>query len=413
MANRVAITGIGAYTSMGNNSSEIWNNILNYELGYSVHEFEDQSINARYFGFLELDKKLLKKFPIKIRKMLPLFAKYSLLAADEALEMAFGESFDELPISKYDAGCIIGTGWGGLDSSIISNNDYIESGYGHPLSTILGMPSVATAAVSMNWQLRGVQNTPVAACATGTIAIGEAYQKIKNGEAKVILAGGAESLKEAFNVWSIDIIQALSKEQDDVTRACCPFSLDRSGFVLSEGAAVVCLEDYDLAKQRGANILAEVVGYSNYTDAFDMTAPAEDMGARQMIIADLHKQSGVSHEKIDYINLHGTSTPINDRNECNTIKAVYGDLAYEIPMSSTKSYTGHLIGAAGSLETALCVKAMQDKVMPATVNLNNADPECDLNFVPNEHVFNSELEYVMNVSFGFGGTNAGLLLRNV
>lgn len=412
MTNRVVITGIGAYTSMGNNSDEIWQNILDYKLGYRAHEFSDKSINARYFGFLDLDKKILKKFPIKIRKMLPLFAKYSLLAADEALEMAFGESLNDMPISKYDAGVIIGTGWGGLDASIISNNDYIDSGYGHPLSTILGMPSVATAAVSMNWGFRGVQNTPVAACATGTIAIGEAYQKIKSGEAKVMLAGGAESLKESFNVWSIDVIQALSKEQDDVTRACCPFSADRSGFVLSEGASVVCLEDYDLAKERGANILAEVVAYSNYTDAFDMTAPADDMGARQMVVKELHKQSGLPLKEIDYINLHGTSTPINDRNECNTIKGVYGDEAYGIPMSSTKSYTGHLIGAAGSLETVLCVKAMKSKTIPATVNFNNPDPECDLNFIPNQHLTNSELEYVMNLSFGFGGTNAGLLLRS-
>ena len=272
------------------------------------------------------------------------------------------------------------------------------------------MHSVATAAISLNWNIRGYTNTPVAACATGTIAIGDAYEVIRSGRAKVMLAGGSESLKEVFNVWSIDVIQALSKEQSDVRRACCPFSARRSGFVLAEGAAILCIEEREHALARGAHIVGEITGYGNYSDAYDMTAPAADLQARHRAIMRAMGDAGRGPADIGYINLHGTSTPINDVNETNSIKSAFGDAAPGIPMSSTKSYTGHLIGAAGSLETIFCLKAMETGIVPATIHLDEADPDCDLDYTPNRHRHVGRIDAALNLSFGFGGANAALVV---
>ncbi len=405
---RVVVTGYGAISAMGNNVNEIWQNMMDYNVGYSEFDYSQHGINAKYFGFFELEKCLLKGFSKKLLKQTPMFGKYSLIASREALDMALnGDDIDNVA-KPFDRGTIIGTGYGGVDL-ITANADELQStGIASSYSNVTAMKSVATAIVSMNWQMRGLQNTPVAACATGSIAIGEAYQAIKNGRAKFMIAGGAESLKETFALWSIDSINALNKAEKNIEQASCPFDRNRSGFVLSEGAAVVCLEDYDNAIARGANILAEITGYANYSDAFDMTAPAEDLEARIHVIQDLCKQNGgLPH----YVNLHGTSTPLNDKNETASIKAALGDAANNIPMSSTKSFTGHLIGAAGAIETIFCIKGMKNKVIPATLNLHTPDPECDLNYVPNKHLTDHSYDVAMNISFGFGGTNAGVMVK--
>jgi len=409
---RVVVTGYGAISSLGQNSGAIWDGIMNYRVGYRKYDFDDASIHARYFGFIDdFGREAMRPFSKKISKMLPLFAKYSLVAADEAIRMAFGDTRLDDVVSPFDRGVILGTGWGGLDTANSNNNEYRENGITTSFATVMSMCNAATAGITMNWNFRGVQNSPVAACATGTIAIGEAYEAIRSGRAKIMLAGGSESLKEQFNVWSVDVIQALSKEQDEVRKACCPFSKGRSGFVLSEGAAVLCLEDYEVARARGARILGEITGYANYSDAYDMTAPADDMQARVRVIREVCDQADVAAPDIDYINLHGTSTPLNDVNETNAVKEALGDAAYGIPMSSTKSYTGHLIGAAGSLEAVFCLKAIEHGVVPATIHMDEADPDCDLNYVPNVHLQDQRLDNVLNLSFGFGGANAGVMIR--
>ncbi|MDR2307969.1 MAG: beta-ketoacyl-[acyl-carrier-protein] synthase family protein [Paucimonas sp.] len=411
---RVAITGYGALCSLGQNAQAIWDGIMDYQVGYRKYDFDDPSINARFFGFVdELSREAMRPFSKKISKMLPLFAKYSLVASHEALQMAFGDANLDDHYAPFQRGVILGTGWGGLDTANDNNNEYRDNGLATSFATVMSMCNAATAGITMNWNFRGVQNSPVAACATGTIAIGEAYEAIRHGRAKLMLAGGSESLKEQFNVWSIDVMQALSKEQDDTRKACCPFSKGRSGFVLSEGAAVLCLEDYESAKARGATILGEITGYANYSDAYDMTAPADDMQARVEVIREICRQAQVSAQQIDYVNLHGTSTPLNDINETNALKIALGDAAYAIPMSSTKSYTGHLIGAAGSLEAVFCLKAMASGTIPATLHMDEADPACDLNYTPNQHLFGQQLNNVMNLSFGFGGANAGVMIRKV
>lgn len=385
---------------------------MDYQIGYKLHVYEDPTIKAKFFGFVEHDRKRYAGFSKSIMKMAPEFARYAMLASREALDMAFGDDkkLAEL-VSPFDIGVIIGTGWGGADAVIASGEDYRESGTTSSFATVTTMNSVATAAVSMNWNLRGYQNTPIAACATGTMAIGDAYEIIKSGRQKVMLAGGSESLKDRVNVWSIDVTQALSKEVEQVELACCPFDAKRSGFILSDGAAIVCLEEMEHALARGATILGEVSGYANYSDAYDMTAPAEDMKARQYAIEHALRDAGCEPHQIDYINLHGTSTQKNDVNETNSIKFALGEAAYSIPMSSTKSYTGHLIGAAGALESIFCLKAIGSGVIPATINLRHPDPECDLNYTPNQHSRGHTIHTALNLSFGFGGANCAAVFK--
>lgn len=411
---RVVVTGYGGICALGENATDIWQSIIDYRVGYRHHRFDDLSIKARYFGFIDPSRSRYAKFSKTILRMVPEFAKYALVASHEALDMAFGPDADLATMtSPFDMGVIIGTGWGGVDAVNRNNNDYQACGVSSSFATLMSMSSVGTAAVSINWNLRGYQNTPVAACATGTMAIGDAYEVIKSGRAKLMLAGGSESLKEQFNVWSIDIIQALTKENDSLRRACCPFSADRSGFVLSEGAAVLCLEEMDHAIARGATIIAEITGYANYSDATDMTAPADDLEARRRAIVDALAASGRHPGQLHYINAHGTSTPKNDINETLSLKAALGDAAYSIPISSTKSYTGHLIGAAGAMESIFCLKTIETGTIPATIHLDSPDPECDLNYTPNHHLEGQHIDAAMNLSFGFGGTNCALVFARV
>ena len=301
-------------------------------------------------------------FPKPVLRALPLFAKYALVAVREAVNMAFGTPDRIIDCyNPFDCGVILGTGWGGLDQAFDIRDEYRESKLCSSLATLISMPSIATGACSLHWNLRGYQNTVIAACATGTMAIGDAYEVIRSGRASMMIAGGSESLRSENNVWSIDVLQALSKERSDPVRACCPFSRDRSGFVLAEGAAVLCLEEREQAIKRGATIYGEITGYGNFSDARDFTAPAADMGARVRSIQTALKAAGKRPEQIDYINAHGTSTPMNDLNESNSIKASLGEAAYRIPVSSTKSYTGHLIAAAGSFESIVCLKARSEE----------------------------------------------------
>lgn len=412
MFKRVVVTGYGAVSSLGENSNQIWDALMQGKLGYDLVHFDDESITSKFFGFMEKNKAIYKGLPKSILKMSPDFARNAMVASREALEMAFGPGAHPNDyVAPHDFGVLIGTGWGGTDNVNKNHQDYIDSGMATGFSSLMSMHSLGTAAVSLAWNLRGYQNTPVAACATGTMAIGDAFEIIRSGRQKAILAGGSESLKEQFNVWSIDVMTALSKEQYVRERACCPFDKRRSGFVLSEGAAVLCLEEMEHALARGATILGEITGYGNYSDARDMTAPAEDMQSRIKSIEAAMQQANCDAQALDYINLHGTSTQLNDINETNSLKRALGDHAYNIPCSSTKSNTGHLIGAAGSIEAIFCLKTIETGILPATVNLQEPDPECDLNYIPNQSIEVGEVNKVLNLSFGFGGANCALVVE--
>jgi 3-oxoacyl-[acyl-carrier-protein] synthase II len=410
---RVVVTGYGAFSPLGENAAASWDSILQYRMGYQRQPFADASIAAKIFGFITPDDRHYRGLPKRILKALPEFAKYALVAGREALAAAFGSTKVTDHYDPFEVGVIVGTGWGGCDSINHNNNDYRQQQFASSFSTLMSMPNAATAAVSMTWGLRGYQNTPVAACATGTMAIGDAVEVIRSGRARCVLAGGSESLREQFNVWSIDVIQALSKEQEDPARACCPFDKRRSGFVLSEGAAVLCLEELSAARARGATILGEVTGYANFTDSHDFTAPAPDLKARVRTIAVACEDAGLAPADIDYINAHGTSTPLNDLNESEAIKVALGDHARRVAISSTKSYSGHLIGAAGALEAVICLQAMASGTVPATRNLLEPDPECDLDYTAGQHRTGANLRRSLNLSFGFGGANAALVIERM
>ncbi|KEA54243.1 3-oxoacyl-ACP synthase [Mangrovibacter sp. MFB070] len=405
---RVVVTGYGAVTPLGLSASTSWEAIMNYQTGYRLVDKKTAGIESAFFGLVDQEP-ALKNVPSAIRRRLPRFARLAVSAAQEAMAMAFGEQPLAQSHDPLSCGVIIGSGWAGIDDAYANYAGYQQAGAGSAFSCFHAMPSVATSACSMLWGLRGYQNTPVAACATGTIAIGDAFEQIRTGRMSMMLAGGSESLLSDASVWMIDILQALTHETQDITKACCPFSLDRSGFVLSEGAAILCLEERETALARGAQILGEIKGYGNYSDAFDFTAPAPDKRARIAAMQQAIAQSGLSPHDIGYINAHGTSTPLNDLNETESIHQVFGDKAPQIPVSSTKSYSGHLIAAAGSFETIVCLQALQHEVLPATLHLKRADPACDLDYIPEGHRY-CRVDNTLNLSFGFGGANAALII---
>ncbi|HEX4420081.1 MAG TPA: beta-ketoacyl-[acyl-carrier-protein] synthase family protein [Kofleriaceae bacterium] len=413
MARKVVITGLGSLSTLGSSASELWQSIMDKKVAYKAVPQADPKIKAKFFALLDEDSHRLDGFSKRNTKGLPLFARNALYSARQALRQAFGDDFAiEQLGDPFRRGVIMGTGWGGYDEGNANCMDYHRTSNASSFSTIQNMGSVATAAVTMSWAFRGYQNTTVAACASGSIAIGDAFNVIRRGDADLMLAGGSESLKDTFNIWSIDIIGALSQEQSDIRKACCPFSMDRNGFILAEGASCVVLEDLESARKRGATILGEVVGYGNFSDAANLTAPAADLLARVHCIKQCLTQAEIEPDQIDYINAHGTSTQLNDLNETQSLKAALGNAAYEIPISSTKSYTGHQIGAAGAVETAICMKAFEHRTLPGTLHLDNPDPACDLNYLPNEHHRPERLNYALNLSFGFGGTNSVLLFKN-
>ncbi|BEL96051.1 MULTISPECIES: beta-ketoacyl-[acyl-carrier-protein] synthase family protein [Serratia] len=406
---RVVVTGYGAVTALGGNAQQNWQAIMANRLAYRYHDKSAAGIHARFFALLEAEP-ALEGVAARVSRRLPRFARLALAAASEAIDMAFSSSFVGPAhfYSSLECGAIIGSGWGGQDEIMQNNADYLQSGMGQLFGCFHAMPNIATAICGQHWLLRGYQGSPAAACATGGIAIGDAFEVIRSGRASMMLAGASESLSGNGAIWNIDALRLLSREQKDITKASCPFSRERSGFVLAEGAAVLCLEEREAALARGATILGEVKGYGNFSDAFDLTAPAEDPQAKVKTIRRALEQAGLSNHEIDYINAHGTSTAQSDVNETVAIKAALGRDAYRTPISSTKSYTGHLLAASGSFEAIVCLQALQQQMMPATCHLHESDPECDLDYIREGHR-RGRLRNVMSLNFGFGGANAALV----
>ncbi|HEI8507451.1 beta-ketoacyl-[acyl-carrier-protein] synthase family protein [Serratia ureilytica] len=406
---RVVVTGYGAVTALGGNAQQNWQAIMANRLAYRYHDKSAAGIHARFFALLEAEP-ALEDVAARVSRRLPRFARLALAAASEAIDMAFSSGHVRPGhfYSSLDCGVIIGSGWGGQDEIMQNNADYLQSGMGQLFGCFHAMPNIATAICGQHWQLRGYQSSPAAACATGGIAIGDAFEVIRSGRASMMLAGASESLSGNGAIWNIDALRLLSREQKDITKASCPFSRERSGFVLAEGAAVLCLEEREAALARGATILGEVKGYGNFSDAFDLTAPAEDPQAKVKTIRWALEQAGLGNHEIDYINAHGTSTAQSDVNETAAIKAALGRDAYRTPISSTKSYTGHLLAASGSFEAIVCLQALQQQMMPATCHLHESDPECDLDYIREGHR-RGRLRNVMSLNFGFGGANAALV----
>jgi 3-oxoacyl-[acyl-carrier-protein] synthase II len=311
---------------------------------------------------------------------------------------------------------VVGSGIGGLPLIEETQRKYVESGNNPRIISpffITGLiVNEAAGNISIKYGMKGPNLATVTACTTGAHAIGEAFRMIQYGEADQAIAGGTESVMTPLAVGGFSVMKALSSRNDDPLHASRPWDRDRDGFVIAEGAGLVVLEEMDLAKKRGARIYAELVGYGMSGDAYHIAAPSEDGDGPARVMKNCLADAGLNPEQIDYINAHGTSTPLGDKAETIAVKRVFGEHAKKIAVSSTKSMTGHLLGAAGGLETGICALAVYNGVLPPTINYENPDPECDLDYVPNT-ARQKRVEYVLSNSFGFGGTNACLILKRM
>lgn len=405
MTTRVAVTGVGAISPVGLDSNESWNSIKKGELGISkITSFDSSNlavhIAAEVKGFLP-EEKLGKKDSRRLDR----FSQFACVASMEAFDMS-GLDAESLDMTRFSS--IVGSGVGGIMTLSDQFDVFFNKGPERisPFLIPMMLPDMASGNVSMKLGLKGINYSPVSACATGTDAIGQAFDLIVKGDIDYAVAGGSEAAICPIAVAGFDSCRALSSNQDPES-ACRPFDKERDGFILGEGAGILLLENYDHAVKRGANILAEVIGYGASSDAHHITQPSPggEGAARAMNLA--LNRAKVNSEEINYINAHGTSTPLNDKFETMSIKTVFGNDT-KIPISSTKSMTGHLLGAAGGIEAVFCIKALQDQVAPPTINYKNPDDDCDLDYIPNQSR-EVVLEKVMSNSLGFGGHNASLI----
>ena len=406
---RVVITGLGAITPLGNNVDEFWKGIkdgkcgIDYITKFDTTDFKVK-LAAEVKGYNAEDY-----FDRREAKRLDKFSQYAMIASREAWK---DSGLDKEKENMERVGIVIGSGIGGIQTIETENQKCIEKGPDRvsPMYIPMGILNMATGNVAIDIGAKGESFAMVTACASGTHCIGEAYRMIKFGYQDVILAGGTEAGITPLGIAGFTNIKALTKSEDK-TRASIPFDKERSGFVMGEGAGVVVLEELEHALKRGAKIYAEVVGYGATSDAYHITSPAPggEGGARAMKLA--MEEAGVAPEEITYINAHGTSTHLNDSFETQAIKTALGEEASKkVMVSSTKSHTGHLLGAAGGVEAIVCAKSIQEGFVPATINYKVPDEECDLDIVPNEGR-KVEVKYAMSNSLGFGGHNSSILLK--
>lgn len=409
MARKVVVTGMGAITPIGNNVKDFFDNVMAGTCGIDfINNFNTESYSARLAAQVKnFDPKDYMDFK-EARRM----DRFSQLAVAAAKEAVADSGLDLNGIDMERAGVIVGSGIGAIDDIEKETNTLRDKGPKRvsPLFIPMTITNMAAGNIAIQFGFKGICTNVVTACATGTNCIGEAFRSIKHGYNDVILAGGTEGSITPLAVAGFQSLTALSTSQDPL-RASIPFDKERDGFVMGEGAGILVLEEYEHAKARGAKIYAEVVGYGTTCDAYHITAPAPDGegGARAMKLA--MEEAGVTPKEISYINAHGTSTPTNDRVETIAIKLAMGEEAYHTPVSSTKSMIGHLLGAAGAVEAIICVKAMENSFIPATIGLKVADEECDLDYVPGEGR-TAKLNFTMSNSLGFGGHNATLVFKS-
>ena len=409
---RVVITGVGAVSPLGTGNQKNWDALINGRSGTGlITRFDTSAFPVKVAGEVKdfdpeqfIDKKEVKK--------MDLFIQYAMAASQFAMEDSGLQITEE---NAERVGVLVGAGLGGLPTIEKYHCAFLEGGYKKisPFFIPMLIINLAPGHISIKYGAKGPNISSVSACATGTHSIGDAYHIIARGDADAMIAGGTESTVTPLGIGGFAVMKALTDSRNDCPeRASRPFDKSRDGFVLAEGAGIVILEEYEAAKQRGAKIYAEVVGYGLTGDAYHMTAPAAggEGAARCMKMA--LKNAGVNPEQVGYINAHGTSTPFNDLNESLAIKSVFGDHAYKLMVSSTKSMTGHLLGAAGGLEAVICCMALDKGIIPPTINYEEPDPECDLDYVPNT-AREAKVEYAMSNSLGFGGTNATLLFKRV
>lgn len=406
---RIVITGLGVVSPVGIGTQNAWENLIAGQSGITrITKFDPSAFSSRIAG--EVKNFNVEDFiPAKDARRMDTFIQYGLAAGIEA----FKDSGIEVTEQNAERiGVSIGSGIGGL-GLIESTNDNYDEGGPRKISpffipgTIINMIS---GNLSIMFGLKGPNVAIVTACTTGTHSIGDAARMIEYGDADVMVAGGAEAAITELSVGGFASARALSNRNDDPATASRPWDKDRDGFVIGEGAGVLVLEEYEHAKARGARIYAELAGYGMSADAYHMTAPNMDGPRRSMVNA--LKNAGVNPEQVQFMNAHGTSTPLGDTNETNAIKATFGDHAYKLVVNSTKSMTGHLLGGAGGLESVFTVLSIYNQISPPTINIFNQDPECDLDYCANT-ARDLKITYALKNNFGFGGTNGSLVFKKI
>ena len=404
---RVVITGTGVISPLGNETNTLWENIKQGQSGIKRLDSEDfQDIKTKIAGYIE-DFQGEKYMDRKETRRYDLFTQYAYAASVQALAES-GLILEKL--NKDRAGVYIGSGAGGLTTLLDNYKTMLEKGSKRvsPFMLPASISNMASGLTAIKTGFRGPSFSPASACATSNHAIGEAYHNIAHGYSDVMLAGGAEATITPFYFAGFSKMHAMSTKNDAPEQASQPFNSNRDGFVMSEGAGVLLLEEYEHAKTRGAHIIGEIIGYGSTTDAYHITDPAPHGAQKAMQLAI--ERAGIHAQDVDYINAHGTSTPVGDVSETTAIKEVFGEHAYQLKVSSTKSMTGHLFGAAGGIESIITLKSMAENTFPPTINLHHPDPECDLDYVPNEAV-TGHMDIALSNGFGFGGHNAVLAFK--
>lgn len=408
MRRRVVITGYGCVSPVGNDVETLWKNISQgvSGVGYITH-FDTTDFKTKIAAEVK-NFDAVALFGRKAARRMDRFVQFAVGSAFQAAEKAKLTIVDSI---RDRIGVIIGAGIGGMETVTKQFDVFRDRGPSRvsPFMVPMMLPDTSAAEVAIHLGVKGLNMAIVTACATGTNAVGEATEAIRRGWIDAAFAGGSEAVIIPIAVAGLINMGALSSRNDEPEKASRPFDLNRDGFVISEGGAVLVLEELEFAKKRGANILAEVSGYGANNDAFHMTAPAINGEGAAKCMENALKDADLSIDDIDYINAHGTSTYLNDRSETAAIKTVFGEKAYDVPISSTKSMTGHLLGGSGALEAVICTKAIENALIPPTINYETKDPECDLDYVPNK-ARQKELNHVMSNSFGFGGHNATIIL---
>jgi len=405
---RVVVTGMGAITPIGNDVETFWQGLKDKRLGFGPITYFDTADYKATVAAQVKDFNAKDYMDPKAARRMEAFSQYAVAAASQAIAQAGLDMEKEDP---WRIGTSIGSGIGSLQAIEREYKKLLDKGPGrvNPLLVPLMISNMAVGNVAIQFGLKGKSINVVTACATGTNSIGEAFRAIQYGEADVMVAGGSEASITPLGLAGFTALTALSNNPDPET-ASRPFDKDRDGFVMGEGAGIVVLESLEHAKARGAEILAEVVGYGGSNDAFHITSPAEDGSGAAMAMKAAIEDAGISPEEIDYVNAHGTSTHHNDLFETMAIKKALGDHAYKIKVNSTKSMIGHLLGAAGGVEFITCVKSIEDDFVHATAGLKEPGEGCDLDYVMGEGV-SMHVNYAMSNSLGFGGVNASLIVK--
>jgi len=406
---RVVVTGIGIISPVGLDAVTTWDSLINGRGGIDNITLFDASNHITKFAAEVKNFDPNKYIDRKLVRRMDRFTQLAVAASQEALQDSHLVIDDS---NRNDISVMVGSGIGGLGTLSEQLKILNEKGPDRvsPFLIPMMISDMAGAQISINIGAKGANVCSTSACSSGSDAIGNAYEILKRGDGVAIVTGGAEAVITPIGVAGFNAARALSTRNDDPKHACRPFDATRDGFVIGEGAAILVLETLEFAKQRGAHILAEIIGYGASSDAYHITSPTESgEGAVRAMNMALRKAE-IKPTEVDYINAHGTSTELNDKTETKAVKTVFGEYAYKVPISSTKSMTGHMIGAAGAIEAAICVLTIQNGVIPPTINYANPDPECDLDYVPNV-ARRANVKTTLSNTFGFGGHNSCLIIR--